>query len=256
MHPQHNWWSRGEPDLISLYQWIDLQAHGSMGDRRAGIFGGVLGMVWGLMGALVGILAGGLHIDPRFSVPLPLLFGLLVSLGMTIWYVKGRTAADKAHARAVGEMRSFLWKLLSARWQGNVKALIGEEAALALNEAAFSFLQCRSALSTPAWQAAGSDSPWASARDKTRIAMDVAMSRLVTLVGQGAKPDDPSIQDLIADMKQTAKEAAETASRLAGHHNLPTDATNELRKALSEMRALNQADDEFAQLTQEDGMRL
>ncbi len=76
------------------------------------------------------------------------------------------------------------------------------------------------------------------------------MSRLVTMIGQGAPANDAIVQGLISDMQRTAAEAAATASRLAGHHNLPTDATNELRKALSEMRALNEADEEFKDLTQ------
>ncbi|HSI71811.1 MAG TPA: hypothetical protein VK934_01425 [Fimbriimonas sp.] len=252
MHPmsQQNWWSRGEQDLISLYQWIDLQTHGTANDRRGGIYGAVVGSFWGLMGASMGVLAGAMQIDPRFSIAIPVAAGLMTTAAMTIWYVKGRTTAEKAYAKTMGEMRSFLWKLISARWQGGVKALIGEEPALALNAAAYEYLQCRTALNSPAWQAAGSESPWASARDKTRIAMDVAMSRLVTLIGQGARPNDPAILELISDMKRTAQEATETANRLASHHNLPTDATNELKKALGEMRALNDADKEFSELAE------
>jgi hypothetical protein len=249
---QNHWWGRGEPDLLSLYKWIDLQSHGTGSDRRGGVFGAVVGGFWGLMGGTIGLLAGGLQIDPAYSVTIPVALGLAVSSCMTIWYVRGRTAADKAYAKTVGEMRSFVWKLMSARWQGTVKSLIGEEAALALNAAAYEYLQCRTALNSPAWQAVGSDSPWASARDKTRIAMDVAMSRLVTMIGQGARPSDPTVQGLIEDMRKATAEATTTASRLAEHHNLPTDATNELRKALGEMQALNEADAEFEGLARDE----
>ena len=151
--------------------------------------------------------------------------------------------------RSFSEMRGFLWKLISARWQGNIKALIGDDAATALNSAAYEYLQCRSALNSPAWQGVSSDSPWAQAREKTRLAMDVAMSRLVTMIGQGANPAEAPVQSLIGDMQRTAAEAAATASRLATHQGLPSDATNELRKALSEMQALNAADEEYQHLT-------
>ncbi len=31
----NSWWGKGEPELRSLYEWIDLQSHGqTMGDKR------------------------------------------------------------------------------------------------------------------------------------------------------------------------------------------------------------------------------
>jgi hypothetical protein len=248
---QPNWWGKSEPELRSLYEWIDQQTHGqTTGDRRGGIAGGVVGAIWGVMGGLIGILAGALQINPAIAVTVPVVCAVFASTAVLIWYLRGRTESDKAVARTTAEMRGFFWKLMSARWQGNVKGLIGEDGAMALNAAAYEYLQCRTALNSPAWQAVGSDSPWFQARDKTRVAMDVAMARLVTMIGQGAPPNDATVQGLISDMQRAAAEATATSSRLAGHHNLPTDATNELRKALSEMRALNQADEEFTDLTQ------
>ncbi|MEZ0325061.1 MAG: hypothetical protein ACAH95_04085 [Fimbriimonas sp.] len=251
LQPNQWWGAKSEPELRSLYEWIDQQTHGqTVGDRRGGIAGGVAGGIWGLVGGSIGILAGALQIGPAISVAVPIIVGAVASSAVLVWYLRGRTEGDKAIARTTAEMRGFFWKLMSARWQSNVKGLIGEDGALALNTAAYEYLQCKTALNSPAWQAAGSDSPWYQARERTRVAMDVAMSRLVTMVGQGAPANQQTVQDLISDMQRTAAEATATASRLAGHHNLPTDATNELRKALSEMRALNEADQEFTDLTQ------
>ncbi len=253
MHPNqpNSWWGKSEPELRSLYEWIDLQSHGqTIGDKRGGLAGGIAGGIWGLMGGAIGIMAGALQIHPGVAVGVPVAIGAVASMGVLVWYLRGRSEAEKAIARTTAEMRTFFWKLMSARRQGNVKSLIGEDGAMSLNSAAYEYLQCRTALNSHAWQAVGSDSAWYQARDRTRVAMDVAMSRLVTMIGQGAPANDATVQGLISDMQRTAAEAAATASRLAGHHNLPTDATNELRKALSEMRALNEADEEFQDLTQ------
>ncbi len=246
----NSWWGKTEPDLRSLYEWLDTQAQYSSSPRSA-ICGAIIGTSWGLCGASIGVLAGAFHIHPIISVAIPITVAAAATITAVVWSVRGRTQADKALARTNAEMRGFLWKMISARWQGNIKGILGEPSALELNQAAFEYLKCRNALRSPSWLAAGSDSAWSEVREKTRVAMEVAMARIVTLVGQGAPSGDATVAQLLEDMRQTSAEAERTANRLAGHRGLPTDASRELRTALSEMKSLNAADQEFQELTLE-----
>jgi hypothetical protein len=244
------WWAKAEPELRSLYEWIDLQQQNS-GNNRAGIAGGIVGGLGGVMGGSIGLLVGGMGLSPSIGVTVPLVSWAILSLGVVAWYLRSRTETEKTLARTVAEMRSFYWRLMSARWQGNVAAMIGQDSAAVLNKGAFEFLRCRNALRSPGWKAVQADSAYARARTATATAMEVGMARLVTMIGQGASPTDEEIVALIAEMKGTADEASQTANRLAEHRGLPIDATNELRKAIGDMRALNEADDEYSKITQD-----
>ena len=125
-----NWWGRNEPELRSLYEWIELNTHHGGGvDRRGGILGAILGSTWGLVGGSIGFLAGALQVNPAISVAFPVATGVLISLAGVIWFIRGRSEADKTALRSYQEMRGFLWKLVAARWQGDLKELLGAEAA-------------------------------------------------------------------------------------------------------------------------------
>jgi hypothetical protein len=78
--------------------------------------------------------------------------------------------------------------------------------------------------------------------------MDVAMARLVTLIGQGTGGQSPEVQRLIADMREAADEAVRTSERLATDTGQPGDASENLRQVLAEMRILNSAHDEYDQI--------
>lgn len=247
----NTWWGKSEPELRSLYEWIDLQQHGS-GPNRAGLVGGIVGATGGVMGGMIGVLVGALNVSPALGVTGPLAVWAVISSITVGWYLRTRTEQEKALVQTVAEMRSFYWRLLSARWQGNISGLIGEASAAVLNQGAHEFLRCRTALRSPGWKAVDSESAYARARLATATAMEAAMARLVTIIGQGTAPTDSSVSALIEEMRNAADEAAGTANRLAEHRGLPTDATNELRKVLGEMRALNEADDEYSEITRVD----
>jgi hypothetical protein len=151
---------------------------------------------------------------------------------------------DREARHAFSEARSFTWQLIAARWQGGVTTLLGEERALALNEGASHVLRCQQALRSLAWASVGENTEYAAVRERVSRAMDLAMARLVCVIGRGAKADEAEVRGLLEDMNVAADEALRTADRLAGSKGTGTAATADLRQALSEMRMLNQAQDE------------
>ena len=77
--------------------------------------------------------------------------------------------------------------------------------------------------------------------------METAMVRLVTMVGSGSA-NQAEVNSLVSEMQQTANETVEMTNRLSSHRGLPKDATDGLRQTLKDMRALNEADDEFTEI--------
>jgi hypothetical protein len=239
---------RQEPELGALYDWIDSRMqHGHQG-RDWGIWGGVTGTLFGLAGGSIGVLLGAMQVSPEQN-PMALVGPLLVAgvgSALTGFIIHRRqTPGQRAARRAMAEARNFTWQLVSARMQGNLKGILGEDRAFALNAGAKAYLRSKHALATAAWQAVGPDSDYASTRERTSIAMDVAMARLVTMVGQGAAGDAPEVRRLIADLTEAADEATRTAQHLATDAGHPGDASENLRQVLSEMRLLNSAHDEY-----------
>lgn len=246
----HSGWpfARQEPELSSLCQWIDSRMYHANQGRDWGIWGGVTGTLFGLAGGSIGILLGAMQINPE-SHPMALIGPLLVAgLGSALTgfvILRRQTPGQRAARKALAEARNFTWQLVAARMQGNLKEYLGEARALALNEGARAFFKSKQALSSAAWQAVAPDTEYAATRDRTSVAIDVGMARLVTLIGQGAAGDAPEVVRLISDLSEAAEEAAHTAQRLANDAGLPGDASENLRQVLSEMRLLNSAHDEY-----------
>lgn len=243
----YHWWGKAEPELRSLYDWIDLQQH-SAGSSRGSTVGALIGASSGLMGATIGILCGAFRFPPLIGVGIPLALWGGMAVAILVWYARSRTDQDRALSQTVSEMRTFYWKLMTARWQGNILEMIGPDCAGILNEGAGEYLQCRNALRSPGWRAVDASSPYAQVRVAASTAMETAMARLVTLIGQGVDPKGPMVADLLKEMKNATQVATETANRLASHRGLPADATVELRKVLGDMEALNAADDEVGEM--------
>jgi hypothetical protein len=178
---------RQEPELGALCEWIDSRMHHSNGGREWGIWGGVTGTLFGLAGSTIGILLGAMQLNPE-QYPMALIGPLLVAgfgSSMTgVIILRRQTPGQRAARKAMAEARNFTWQLVSARMQGNLKGTLGEERALALNAGAKAYLKAKHALSNAAWQAVSPDTEHAATRDRTGVAMDVAMARLVTMVGQ------------------------------------------------------------------------
>jgi hypothetical protein len=242
---------RQEPELRSLAEWLDTRASVQQNSRDGGIIGGVSGSLFGLAGAAIGVMAGGFDLQPEIY-PMVIVGPLVVaSLGTALTaflVVSRRTPAEREARRAQASSRGFIWQLSMARWQGNLKEFLGEDRALLLNEGAHAYLRMKSALESPAWRAVAPDTEFAATRERTAIAMEVAMARLVTSIGQGALATAPEVRRLVADMGEAANEAARTADRLARDAGQPGDASDHLRQVLSEMRLLNSAQDEIDRL--------
>lgn len=242
---------RQEPELASLYDWIDSGMHDPQHGRAWGIWGGVTGGLWGLAGGAIGIMAGAMGLDPSAHPAVLLVpFGIATagSVLSGLWVVTRQKPGRRAARKALADARNFTWQLVSARWQGNLKGLLGEDRALALNAGAAAYMRAKQALSNSAWQAVPPDTEYAATRERTAVALDVAMARLVTMIGQGVPGTVPEVRGLIADIAETAEEAVQTAQRLATDAGQPGDASENLRQVLAEMRLLNSAQDEYDRL--------
>src|SRR5688500_3486461 len=97
------WWGRSEPELRSLYEWIDLQQQ-HHGGARNGILGAIIGTSWGILGGSIGVLAGGLCIHPSISVTIPIVTASAITAAALVWFFKNRTEDEKNVARVMAEM--------------------------------------------------------------------------------------------------------------------------------------------------------
>lgn len=258
-HPhQFRHWSRykTEPDLRSLYEWLDTEFHRHAPGQEWGIWGGITGAVFGLAGGSMGMLGGLFHIDletnPGLTV-LPMVFAALVSCTAAVFTARTsrqRNAGRSEMRRTLNEARHFLWRLVAARRHGMVKEFLGESCALALNEGASHVLRCHRALRSVAWGSAEEQTEYSAIRNRVNNSMDLAMAKLVSHIGRGAEANDHDIRLLLDDMKATADEAIRTSTRLESEVGGLTPSTG-LRAALSEMRLLNQTQDELEEFQRE-----
>lgn len=240
--------ARQDPELGAIYEWIDSNMHQHHLQRDWGIWGGVTGTLFGLAGGSIGVLLGAMQINPE-QYPVALVGPLLIAgMGSTLtgFILRHRENPGRRAVRnAMWEARNFTFQLVGARRRGNLKSLLGEDRALALNAGAQAYLRAKHVLANATWQAVSPDSDYAATRDRTAVAMSVAMARLVTMIGQGAAGDAPEVRRLIADLTEAADEATRTAQHLATDAGHPGDASENLRQVLSEMRLLNSAHDEY-----------
>ena len=242
-------WSgvKTEPELRSLYQWLDTQMY--QGNNRPANLAAAIIFSSCVIAPIVGAILikkahTTIHVSPElFWGPLAVAAG--ISLATGAWYYIKSRALQQEHARLIKGSRTFVWKLYTARWSGTVGDTIGQEAALALNDAAYDFLRCQTALRSPAWQSLGNDSSWSTARNKAELAMEGAMARLMTAIGQGGSPTRPEVKVLIDDIHQTTEEIIRTVDRLVARTDVPGAGSDELRQVLGEMRMLNAAHDEI-----------
>jgi len=239
-------WLRSEPELRSLYEWLDNEGPHKDNGRRWGIWGAITGTSFGLAGGTIGIIAGVMGIDPGqhpTALIVPLAVAGMISLSSAAIIHHRQRKESHEVQRLMADARMFTWQLISARWQGSLKNMLGEDRALALNSGAELALRCKRALRSTAWKAASEGSEYANVRQGVGNAMDIAMARLVAIIGRGASATDPEVQALLTDMAHATDEAVKTASRLEGLPSGPTG-SGDLRQALAEMRMLNQAQDE------------
>lgn len=243
-------WGKTETDLVSLYEWLDSQSNYA-GTKRDWILSSAIMASYGIaLFASLGFYKGN-HLKVH-NAPGMFFWSMgaaTVATALAIaWYYWTGSKEAREHRRQIGSAQSFIWKLYSARWRGSIKGLIGEDAALALNGAAYDVLRCRLALKSPAWQGLSADSPYLPIRDKAAMTMEAAMARLLTRIGQGGSPKFPEIQELQADIHLMADEIIKSSEKLALSKGISGDVSNDLRQVLSEMRALNAAQDEVMNL--------
>jgi len=244
----YNWnWSKSEPELRSLYEWLDSERF-YVSRKRAGLIAGVVGTYFvAIMCGLAMFLLAEPNANPwLFSGPL---FVATMISGIAIaWYIRSTTAEQKEHCRRLGMAHNFMWQLYIARWQGVVKETLGEPSALALNEAAHDYLRCKDAFASPAWRGLGSDSSWAALRSKAELAMQAGLARVVALAGQGGIDHGDEIRLLLDNMRETADEVTATTTKLGGRSGVSGDVSDDLRHVISEMKILNDAHDEVMNL--------
>ena len=250
MHPG---WPHGprEAELGSLYDWIDSRMAHHHNGREWGIWGGVTGSLFGLAGGTIGVLVGAMHLPPStypWAIGGPLVTAAALSMLGAVIIHKRQTPGQRAIKQAMADARTFTWQLWGARWQGNLKVTLGEDRAFALNEGAASYLRARQALNSSSWKAVAPDTEWAATRERTTVAMEVAMARLVTTIGQGVAANSVEIRNLLGTMNEAADETVRTSERLAMDTGEPGNASENLRQVLAEMRLLNSASEEYDRL--------
>lgn len=250
----YQWWNpRQEPELRSLCAWLDS----TMTDHH---HGRETGLILGVCGAIVGVAAGCSALigafDPR-AIPYELrssslmviwLWAMLSMAAAAFLIRRRRSPLQREAMRAFANSRNFVWQLISARHRGNLRNTLGEARALALNDGAGAYLRAKAALEHPAWKAVAPDAEFAATRERTKIAIEVAMARLVTIIGQGMEGNAREVVQLVNDMAETADEATRAAERLSRDSGQPGDASENLRQVLAEMRLLNSAHDELDKL--------
>jgi hypothetical protein len=247
------WFSgRMEPELDALYEWMDTQRHRA-GDWRAGVLGGTLGPLWGFVGAAIGVMVGGFQL-PVAWISIPIGVGVVGTAAMVAWYVRGRSAEDRHHAKLLAEAKGVMQRLTAARWLGKLKDTLGQEAALSLNSGAKQWLRCKSSLDMPVWKAASPGSPWRQGRDQALRAMDLAMAQLLLIASASSySANHPSnVSEIVEDMTRMADEACTLTEKLAARTGRSSgDPRSDLRRALGELRSLTAAEEEFERAHEE-----
>lgn len=198
-------------------------------------------MCGGFAGAWLGIALGALNYSPAslaFWIPLVIL--ALIAGGMTYSVLKQVAKDQTAWSR---ESRGLMMRLVVARWHGSLRETLGEEGAKTMNEAATILLHCQATLDTPAWKAAAGSELWSSAREKSLRAMDSAMARLLMLTVSGASNQERAA--ILEDMRAMDEEVGKAAQRHSTVSGIPLDGSDSLRQALSELKELSSADEEF-----------
>ena len=209
--------------------------------------GGLIGVLLGLGGGFAGLAAGLSESGVLYTIQV---FAAVVAVLVPGFLVFAfwRSEADRRVARAYARTQGFVWQLTSARWRGNLLAMLGPDRAAVLNAGASSYLRAKQALASVAWKSVAPDSEFAATRERTEVAIEVAMARLITIVGQGQDSSFREVVYLVRDMSDAADEAARAAEKLARDTGQPGDASENLRQVLAEMRLLNSAQDEINQL--------
>jgi hypothetical protein len=167
---------------------------------------------------------------------------------MLVWYFRSRSAEERHHAQLRGEAKNVVYRLNAARWSGQLRQVLGEDGAEALNAGAREWLRCKNALDSPVFKAGGANSPWRQAREQAIRSMDSAMAQLVLKVTSGyGSVGRGEFEHLVGEMKGMADETQRLAGKLADRTGRSSgDASGDLRRAMAELKSLSDAEDELA----------
>ena len=240
-------WTKSEPELRSLYEYIDLRSAGTCTKQSWLILGvSVASFTIAFATSITYLKTHHLKIHDApgwFFGPLGIASAITALLAF--WYFAREKPEQREHRKRVWKAQSYTSKLSMARWSGNVKEKLGEKEALALNAAAYDFLRCRSALQSDVWKGVSKENLWGSARDKAELVIDSAMIQLITIIGQGASSDQPEVIRLVEDLHRTAEEILTTTEKLSVTKGISINVSQDLRQVLGEMRSLGEAHDEL-----------
>lgn len=124
-----------------------------------------------------------------------------------------------------------------------------------LNEGAKSWLEVYEVFHSPVWMSQEPIESWKIARDKALVAMDLSMLNLISMSESAdARMSDPSTVahaesvQILSGMRQMAEEAVRLTQKMKKRLQVdePTS-ENQLRKALENMKRLENAEDELDQ---------
>ena len=194
--------------------------------------------------------------------PAWLTFGCLVGMGVGIagalgFFFANRKARRNALPEIVRESEPAVATLLQLKRGRRLDRSLGPGAGELLNQGARYWVETQQVLNGGVWTRVQPDSVWAGARLRALSAIESAMLRLVLVVVQGsalsseflAPALEPGIR-LADEMREMCNQVKQLSDKL----NIETPlhavdpAANELRQTLSELKQLEQAQEEVNRL--------
>lgn len=205
---------------------------------------------------------GGFALSLVFGGPEALTWGLLAGMGAGIagalgLFFANRKARRRAMPDIVRESEPAVATLLQLKRSRRLDRNLGPGAGELLNQGARYWVETQQVLNGGVWTRVEPDSVWAGARLRALAAIESAMLRLVLVVVQGsalsseflAPALDPGVA-LANEMREMCNQVKQLSDKL----NIETPlhavdpAANELRQTLSELKQLEEAQEEVNRL--------
>ena len=235
-----------EVECESLVEWLEMEDRAAL-RRGSLVFGRIMVGLAGFAGTsfLAGLASVALFRLPitlgavALDFALVLVGGVLGSVGLVRVCFGPRMKALARSDRDADAMRAIA-QLRNVHGYRGLRAELGEQGVMELNEGAQLFLRCRSTLNTPAWMSDSPENPWTEARNELLRGMEAAMERLTLYVVKKRPFSD--IGPVLDEMRAASNEIqriTEQRSSVSG------GAGRDLRASLARMKELAAAEDEL-----------
>lgn len=204
---------------LRQYLKIRLQQSAERG-KRLGIAGGIIGGFGGLLGGLIGVLSGtgAIHVAPQGT------FGLWVGLNALLWGAFGVYAlVDYRRQKAVdstyplrNEANKTFRVLVQSSQRNRLHRELETHTGDLLETSSKYYVRLHTVLSANMWIAKDLPDHWKGVRKQALRAADLAMDEVLVLLSQGFRPDtSPGWQRVLEDLvtSYAGQQAVETDAR-------------------------------------------